>query len=206
MWISTSRRLLPRVWYALPLPLLEPSPSLWGRKMENVDPVLATKVSTMSQSTTATHCLPWFLPLNFCNGPQFSLSWICGSPGLNKRGRWVEDHWALWIPCHVCRSHQHSSSAPGLDQWLLWGLLNTFVFAYLDNILIFSKGLHEHLKHVHRVLSCFLKDNLFVKCEVWVPCERSFLPWNHHFRIQIQERSELWVTGYSVANPVDVEG
>ncbi|XP_029318573.1 uncharacterized protein LOC115028841 [Cottoperca gobio] len=55
--------------------------------------------------------------------------------------------------------------------------LNRFVFVYLDDILIFSKSLHEHVHHVRVVLQRLLESHLFVKpekCEFHVS-EVSFL-------------------------------
>ena len=44
-------------------------------------------------------------------------------------------------------------------------MLNRFIFVYLDNILIFSKTLPEHILHVHQVLSRLLKSQLYIKIE-----------------------------------------
>lgn len=44
-------------------------------------------------------------------------------------------------------------------------MLNHFVFAYLDDILIFSSSPEEHEQHVHQVLQCLLDNWLFVKAE-----------------------------------------
>ncbi|KAK3532199.1 hypothetical protein QTP86_009476 [Hemibagrus guttatus] len=45
--------------------------------------------------------------------------------------------------------------------------LNVFVFAYLDNILIFSRSPKEHICHVCQVLQRLLENKLFVKAEKW---------------------------------------
>lgn len=53
----------------------------------------------------------------------------------------------------------------GLINDVLRNMLNHYVFVYLDDILIFSKSLHEHVHHVRSVLQCLLNNNLFVKPE-----------------------------------------
>ncbi len=44
-------------------------------------------------------------------------------------------------------------------------MLNHFVFVYLDDILIFSDSLQEHIDHVQQVLKKLLENHLFVKLE-----------------------------------------
>lgn len=44
-------------------------------------------------------------------------------------------------------------------------MLNQFMFVYLDDILIFSRNLDEHIQHVRLVLQCLLENRLFVKAE-----------------------------------------
>uniref|UniRef100_A0A9J7Y295 Gypsy retrotransposon integrase-like protein 1 n=1 Tax=Cyprinus carpio carpio TaxID=630221 RepID=A0A9J7Y295_CYPCA len=44
-------------------------------------------------------------------------------------------------------------------------MLNIFVFVYLDDILIFSRNLQEHIQHVRQALTQLLKHKLFVKLE-----------------------------------------
>ena len=61
------------------------------------------------------------------------------------------------------------TNAPAVFQALindaLRDMLNKFVFLYLDDILIFSKDLRQHVQQVHLVLSRLLKNHLFVKPE-----------------------------------------
>lgn len=61
------------------------------------------------------------------------------------------------------------SNAPAVFQDLvndvLRDMLNRFVFVYLDDILIFSKSLHEHQQHVRQVPQRLLENKLFVKAE-----------------------------------------
>lgn len=73
------------------------------------------------------------------------------------------------------------TNAPAVFQALiknvLCDMLNHFVFVYLDDILIFSKSLHEHTHHIRTVFQRLLENNLFVKpekCEFHVS-EVSFL-------------------------------
>ena len=49
--------------------------------------------------------------------------------------------------------------------------LEIFVFVYLDDILIFSKSLKDHIGHVRAVLKAFLRNNLYCKVE---KCEFHF--------------------------------
>ncbi|XP_014872995.1 uncharacterized protein lrfn4b [Poecilia latipinna] len=61
------------------------------------------------------------------------------------------------------------SNAPAYFQALindvLRDFLNVFVFVYLDDILIYSRNLLEHKKHVRLVLQRLLENKLFVKAE-----------------------------------------
>ncbi len=71
-------------------------------------------------------------------------------------------------------------NAPAVFQALindvLRDMLNRFVFVYLDDILIFSKNLQEHVQHVRLVLKQLLGNYLFVKTgEEWVSCSGGFL-------------------------------
>ncbi|KAF7640779.1 hypothetical protein LDENG_00014940, partial [Lucifuga dentata] len=61
------------------------------------------------------------------------------------------------------------TNAPAIFQALvndvLRDMINQFVFVYLDDILIFSKNLSDHIQHVRRVLQRLLENQLFVKAE-----------------------------------------
>ena len=61
------------------------------------------------------------------------------------------------------------TNAPAVFQALmndvLRDMLDEFVVVYLDDILIFSRGLEEHVQHVRRVLERLLHNRLFVKAE-----------------------------------------
>ncbi|KAI2647590.1 Transposon Tf2-6 polyprotein [Labeo rohita] len=61
------------------------------------------------------------------------------------------------------------ANAPSVFQALvndvLRDMLNIFVFVYLDDILIFSPSVSDHVQHVHRVLQRLLENRLFVKAE-----------------------------------------
>ncbi|KAI2656613.1 Transposon Tf2-9 polyprotein [Labeo rohita] len=48
---------------------------------------------------------------------------------------------------------------------VLRDMLNIFVFVYLDDILIFSPSVSDHVQHVRRVLQRLLENRLFVKAE-----------------------------------------
>lgn len=59
------------------------------------------------------------------------------------------------------------TNAPAVFQALindvLRDMLNQFVFVHLDDILIFSSSLSEHLEPVRKVLSHLLENHLYVK-------------------------------------------
>ena len=61
------------------------------------------------------------------------------------------------------------TNAPAVFQALvndvLRDMLNKFVFVYLDDILIFSRTLSEHTRHVQLVLNRLLENSLYVKAE-----------------------------------------
>ncbi|XP_068504911.1 uncharacterized protein [Syngnathus scovelli] len=61
------------------------------------------------------------------------------------------------------------TNAPAVFQSLindvLRDMLDKFVFVYLDDILIFSRSLPEHIKHVRAVLRRLLENSLYVKAE-----------------------------------------
>ncbi|KAL3973506.1 potassium voltage-gated channel Eag-related subfamily H member 3 [Sarotherodon galilaeus] len=61
------------------------------------------------------------------------------------------------------------TNAPAVFQSLindvLRDFLNGFVFVYLDDILIFSRSVEEHVGHVRAVLQRLLENRLFVKAE-----------------------------------------
>lgn len=61
------------------------------------------------------------------------------------------------------------TNAPAVFQALvndiLRDMLNKFVFVYLDDILIFSRSLPDHVNHVRQVLQRLLENQLYVKAE-----------------------------------------
>ncbi|XP_028324820.1 uncharacterized protein LOC114476995 [Gouania willdenowi] len=61
------------------------------------------------------------------------------------------------------------TNAPAVFQALindvLRDMLNRFVFVYIDDILIFSRSLEEHVQHVRLVLQRLLENRLYVKAE-----------------------------------------
>ncbi len=63
------------------------------------------------------------------------------------------------------------TNAPAVFQALvndvLKDFLNCFVFVYLDDILIFSQIMSDHVSHVCQVLQWLLENKLFVKAEKW---------------------------------------
>lgn len=74
------------------------------------------------------------------------------------------------------------TNAPAVFQCLvndaLRDLLNKTVFVYLDDILIFSGSMKEHVAHVREVLKRLLENKLFVKAEKYefhVQCKLGLL-------------------------------
>ncbi|KAI2665690.1 Transposon Tf2-9 polyprotein [Labeo rohita] len=61
------------------------------------------------------------------------------------------------------------SNAPAVFQALvndvLRDMLDQFIYVYLDDILIFSHSLQEHVQHVRRLLQRLLENGLYVKAE-----------------------------------------
>ncbi|KAI2661374.1 Transposon Tf2-6 polyprotein [Labeo rohita] len=61
------------------------------------------------------------------------------------------------------------SNAPAVFQALvndvLKDMIDQFIYVYLDDILIFSHSLQEHVQHVRRVLQRLLENGLYVKAE-----------------------------------------
>ncbi|KAG1925390.1 retrotransposable element [Pimephales promelas] len=61
------------------------------------------------------------------------------------------------------------SNSPAVFQALvndvLRDMIDQFIYVYLDDILIFSSSLQEHVQHVRRVLQRLLENGLFVKAE-----------------------------------------
>ena len=53
----------------------------------------------------------------------------------------------------------------GLFNGLLCDFLKHFVFVYLDDVLILSKNLSQHIIHVRQVLQRLLDNQLLVKAE-----------------------------------------
>ncbi len=48
---------------------------------------------------------------------------------------------------------------------VLRDMLDQFIYVYLDDILIFSHSLQQHVQHVRRVLQWLLENGLYVKAE-----------------------------------------
>ncbi len=61
------------------------------------------------------------------------------------------------------------SNAPAVFQALvndvLRDMVDQFIYVYLDDILIFSRSLQEHVQHIRVVLQRLLENGLFVKAE-----------------------------------------
>lgn len=63
---------------------------------------------------------------------------------------------------------------------MLHDMLSRFLFIYIDNILIFSETLIEHIQHVFLVLLHLLGNKLFVKAEKLVSLYHSHLSGIHY--------------------------
>ncbi len=72
-----------------------------------------------------------------------------------------------WGTCLTCP--RSISNSPAVFQALvndvLRDMVDQFIYVYLDDILIFSSSLQEHVQHVRRVLQRLLENGLFVKAE-----------------------------------------
>lgn len=76
---------------------------------------------------------------------------------------------------------------------ILHDMLSQFLFIYIDDILIFSETLEEHIQHVRLVLHRLLENQLFVKAE---KCEFHGLSVTFlGFVIQILPRCARWWNG-----------
>ena len=49
-------------------------------------------------------------------------------------------------------------------QRALSGLIGTCCLVYLDDLIVFSKDLESHLKHVEQVFKCLRRAGLMLKC------------------------------------------
>lgn len=58
---------------------------------------------------------------------------------------------------------------------VLWDMLNMFLFVYIDDIVIFSETLEEHVQHVQLVLKWIREKQSFVKAEKCEFCTLPFL-------------------------------
>lgn len=76
------------------------------------------------------------------------------------------------------------TNAPAVFQALINDVLrdffNVFVFAYFDDILVFSCSLREHKIHVCQVLQKLLKNKLFGMETLAGATEHPFLVWTDH--------------------------
>lgn len=101
-----------------------------------------------------------------------TLTILCGS-SQGTSGRWPSipllGHFEYVVVPFGLRNAQAVFHALVND--VLRDYINHFVLAYLDDILIFSKNLPDHVSHVRQVLQRLLEDKLYVKVE-----ERSLMP------------------------------
>ena len=67
---------------------------------------------------------------------------------------------SLRVPGDALRFDQRPAVFQVLINDLLRDVLNKFVFVYLDDILIFSRNLEEHVTHVQSVLHRLLDNSL----------------------------------------------
>ncbi len=93
------------------------------------------------------------------------------------------------------------SNAPAVFQALvndvLRDMLDQFIYVYLDDILIFSHSLQEHVQRVRRVLQRLLENGLYVKVEKCVFHAQSvpFLGYIVSVEGRIRTRFRLWLIG-----------
>ena len=102
-------------------------------------------------------------------------------PDQARSGRWHSTPIGLCVPDNAVWAHQCPHGIPGTYQWLR-DFLKKFVFIYLDDILISSCTLDEHIRSV---LQQLLDNRLYVKTEKYefhqssvqflgfiIPCDR----------------------------------
>jgi len=61
------------------------------------------------------------------------------------------------------RAHQRSATFQRMMNGILAPFLRSFVQVYLDDIIIYSKSLEQHVDHLRKVLECLRKNKLFAK-------------------------------------------
>lgn len=65
----------------------------------------------------------------------------------------------------VCHSESRTRQPPSSTQEVLNGFIHRFVKVYLNDILIYSNSLEEHLVHVELVLERLQRHRLYVSVE-----------------------------------------
>jgi hypothetical protein len=71
---------------------------------------------------------------------------------------------------------------------VLYDYLDRFVVVYLDDIVIYSDSLEEHLSHLRLVFQCLRKDKLYVKKEKFEFCREKITFLGHVIN---QERIQM---------------
>lgn len=83
---------------------------------------------------------------------------------------------------------------------VLWDTLNCFVFVYIDDILIFSRSLEDHVMYARAIVQCLLEHSLYVKAEMCDFHVTSFSDLGYIFAAGIfawtSQRSQLCLTGH----------
>lgn len=76
------------------------------------------------------------------------------------------------------------SSAPAVFQWLIniifQDMLGKFIIAYLDDILIYTLNNSTSIQHMEKVLSWVLKNQHYVKGEMWISWKQNGFPGVNH--------------------------
>ncbi|GJW53146.1 putative reverse transcriptase domain-containing protein [Tanacetum coccineum] len=76
-----------------------------------------------------------------------------------------KDRYAIWLD-------ERTSSIYGSHEPRVQDILDKFVIAFIDDILIYSKNKKEHEEHLKAILELLKKEVLyakFSKCEFWLP-------------------------------------
>ena len=74
---------------------------------------------------------------------------------------------------------------------MLYEFLDDFVVVYLDDIVVYSQSLREHIEHLRLVFSSLKRNFLYVKKEKYEFCQQKIMFLGHKMsqgRIRIDER------------------
>ncbi len=144
----------------------------WRRK--TVPCILASTIGGWTASRWRILILyRWcLLPSSVCKVRCFSRNWISVTRTIWFAWERGMNGWPLLIPplhFEYLVLLFGLSNAPAVFQALVndvfRDMLDQFIYVYLDDILIFSHSLQEHVQHIRQVLQRLLENGLYVKAE-----------------------------------------